>query len=154
MRSFISVVQKTTDSALKAKQVTFLEEDWNCLLFVCFLLRTLCKQHSSYCHHQLLVTSERVLSHSKILGRNHFPSLRQLLLIFMIPRQHAETTYICWLRRSLCYSTKWVIRRLSEIRARKGRVRWADRRKNGSLTGANNLPHRSWSKNLDFLPVV
>lgn len=52
-RSFISVVQTQLILlcfSVKAKQVTFLAEDWSCL----FLTESLCKQ-------QLLIISEQVL---------------------------------------------------------------------------------------------
>lgn len=50
-RSLVSVVHETADCAgQKAKQVTFLAEDWSCL----FLTESLCKQ-------QLLIISEQAL---------------------------------------------------------------------------------------------
>lgn len=77
-RSFISVVQTQLILlcfSVKAKQVTFLAEDWSCL----FLTESLCKQ-------QLLIISEQVL-----------PIAPSRLLIFMILRQHPEATCVCWL---------------------------------------------------------
>lgn len=150
-RSFISVVQKRQLILLhfsdKAKQAFLKKTGIVTFLFVSYWEPCI---SSSYCHLQLLLISEQVLA---ILLRSlvRLPSLRSVSPSYYSWYQTACRHIVRMLTQTLLsdLNSFSCVTRLGGSsegcqRYEQGRQRWtwAERRKNGALTGVGNLPHR------------